>query len=105
MTFIKGGRGKKAPYDSTHVRTPEPIKPIADALIERFRALVVEEDLTVEQAVEVMQKQPFADCYSKEQILDAARFGLRQKKGAWVAMQKTLTSLFGDEVSIDDLTS
>lgn len=105
MTFLKGGRGKQAPYVSTHVRTPEPIKPTLEPIIERFRTMVDKDGLTVEQATEQIEAQPLEGYYSREQILEAARSGLKQKKGAWVSMQKALTALFGEDVSIDDLTS
>jgi hypothetical protein len=103
MAILKGGRGKKAPYQSTHVRVPEPIKPAVEALIERFRLLVVEEGLTTDDAASQVEAQPQADCYSKEQIIEAARYGLRSKKGAWRSVEKMLTALFGEEVIISDL--
>ncbi len=37
MTKPVGGRGNKAPYESTHVRVPVPIKPQVQALIDEFR--------------------------------------------------------------------
>lgn len=35
--YTKGGRGKKAPYATTHLRVPVPIKDRVQALIERFK--------------------------------------------------------------------
>ena len=41
MTSIsKGGRGKRAPYTTTHYRIPEPIKPIVEQLADAYRLLV-----------------------------------------------------------------
>jgi predicted RNase H-like nuclease (RuvC/YqgF family) len=37
MTKPTGGRGNKAPYESTHVRVPIPIKKEVQALIDEFR--------------------------------------------------------------------
>jgi hypothetical protein len=37
MTKPVGGRGNKAPYESTHVRVPLPIKKEVQALIDEFR--------------------------------------------------------------------
>jgi hypothetical protein len=37
MTKPIGGRGKKAPYETTHVRIPVDIKPQVEALVEEFR--------------------------------------------------------------------
>jgi hypothetical protein len=103
MAILKGGRGKKAPYQSTHVRVPEPIKPAVEALIERFRLLVVEEGLSLDNAASQVEAQPACGCYSKEQIIEAAKHGLRSKKGAWKSTEKMLTALFDEEVLLSDL--
>jgi hypothetical protein len=41
---LKGGRGKVAPYTSTHCRIPEPIKPTVERFAAAYRSLVVAED-------------------------------------------------------------
>jgi hypothetical protein len=38
MTVWRGGAKHKAPYESTHVRVPVPLKPKVEALINEFRA-------------------------------------------------------------------
>jgi hypothetical protein len=40
MTVWRGGAKRKAPYESTHVRVPVPIKPQIEALINEFRASI-----------------------------------------------------------------
>lgn len=40
--LAKGGRGKKAPYDSTHYRIPTPLKPLIEELAANYRELVQE---------------------------------------------------------------
>ncbi|MBD2482090.1 hypothetical protein [Planktothrix sp. FACHB-1365] len=35
--YIKGGRGKKAPYQTVVIRVPEPLKDIVEQLIEEYR--------------------------------------------------------------------
>lgn len=44
--YIKGGRGKKAPYQTVHYRIPEPIKPTVEILAEQYRQLIVAQSLT-----------------------------------------------------------
>lgn len=39
--YSKGGRGKKAPYQTIHYRIPEPIKPTVETLAERYRELII----------------------------------------------------------------
>lgn len=36
----KGGRGQKAPYQTTHYRIPEPIKPVVEQLATAYKRLV-----------------------------------------------------------------
>lgn len=103
MKFTKGGRGIKAPYDSTHVRVPEPIKPQVEKLIERFKLLIAEEGLSVEEAVDRISSQSNDDCFSKQEIIESAKFGLRSKKGAWISVRKMLTRLFNEEVPTEEL--
>ena len=45
--LVKGGRGKKAPYETTHYRIPEPIKPVVEMMADRYRFLVITEDASV----------------------------------------------------------
>jgi hypothetical protein len=35
----KGGRGKKAPYESTHCRIPLPLKPIVEQLANAYKGI------------------------------------------------------------------
>lgn len=37
---IKGGRGKRAPYATTHYRMPEPLKPLCEELAANYRELI-----------------------------------------------------------------
>ena len=39
-----GGRGQKAPYDSTHARIPEPLKAVVNRLADIYRQKVTEYD-------------------------------------------------------------
>lgn len=57
----KGGRGKTAPYKSTHLRVPEPIKDRIQAIIDDYRESLLnqepipqEKDLT--QAIAVLRE-------------------------------------------------
>jgi hypothetical protein len=43
MPEYKGGRGKKAPYQTSHYRIPQPIKPTVEMLAEQYRELIAAE--------------------------------------------------------------
>lgn len=83
MDIPKGGRGKKAPYKTTHVRIPEPIKAEVERMAAQYRA--GELDTTMP---------------SVDDAIQTAQSILKQKKSARVSMEKLLTSLYGQDVAL-----
>jgi hypothetical protein len=81
-----GGRGVKAPYETTHVRVPLPIKADIERLIDQFKVGSKAEagnSLTgIDEAVVI------------------AKSILINKKSARVSMQKLLTALYGQNVEL-----
>jgi hypothetical protein len=49
MLNSRGGRGKKAPYEQTHMRVPLPIKARVAAIIDAYRASVLGDDAAAEE--------------------------------------------------------
>lgn len=82
MAVWKGGRGVKAPWKTTHVRIPEPIKARVEALSEAFKSGEMTEPMTREEAIEAAQKI------------------LKQKKSAKVSVQSLLTAIYGKDVEL-----
>lgn len=82
MAVWKGGRGVKAPYTTTHVRVPEPIKARVEAMSQAFKDGELSEPISFDEAVEMAQKI------------------LKQKKSAKVSMQSLLTAIYGKEISL-----
>lgn len=86
MSVPKGGRGIKAPYETTHVRIPVPLKAQIEALIADY-------------------KQGEKDEFSKEQLdsaeaVQVAREILKQKKSASVSIQKLLTAIYKQNIEL-----
>jgi hypothetical protein len=52
--YSKGGRGKKAPYQTIHYRIPQPIKPVVESLAEHYRELVAAESTA--EAEEMLER-------------------------------------------------
>jgi chromosomal replication initiation ATPase DnaA len=96
MTKPKGGRGRKAPYETTHVRIPVFLKPIVDQLSNKYRELVdADEDICKEKLL------PKAEM-DKEEATRLARKILRSKKGNKQAQfEKLLTSIYGEDITLD----
>jgi predicted RNase H-like nuclease (RuvC/YqgF family) len=55
MTIHKGGRGKKAPYETTQMRVPVPIKDQVNSLIAKFRGEVLDDSKTGENLFESVE--------------------------------------------------
>lgn len=86
MSKPTGGRGVKAPYESTHVRVPQPIKADVERLIERFHSggeLNEEKTLT-----------------SFDDAVIVAKSILTCKKSARVSLSKLLTAIYGENVEL-----
>jgi hypothetical protein len=82
MAAPKGGRGVKAPYTTTHVRVPEPIKARVEAMSQAYKDGALSEPINFDEAVEIAHKI------------------LKQKKSAKVSVQNLLTAIYGKEVSL-----
>jgi dTDP-4-amino-4,6-dideoxygalactose transaminase len=112
-----GGRGKKAPYESTHIRIPEPIK----HRVEELKALYANDNLEEYDKL-IAENQHLADEYRKlltgnEQVSDSqekvlpnlkeaielAIKELAKKKSARETVTKLLTALYNQTVTIESL--
>lgn len=112
-----GGRGKSAPYKSTHVRIPEPIKGRVEELKELFFSNRLEQhdnDLTENKYLADKYREELLNRYTldvyenshldKGELIKLAKGVLKQKKSARHSVQKLLTGLLGEEISLEDLT-
>jgi len=112
-----GGRGKKSPYDSTHVRVPLPIKDRVEELKQLYvagalehydqllkddhdKARIYENLLTGIEAKPDYSLNPLP---SLDDALAQAKKLLKQKKSAKETIAKLLTGLYGETITIDDL--
>lgn len=86
MTKPVGGRGIRAPYETTHIRVPIPIKPEVERLIERYRIGENTDDIN-----------PITGLESASVI---AKNILGQKKSARVSLSKLLTAIYGQNVRL-----
>jgi Arc/MetJ-type ribon-helix-helix transcriptional regulator len=77
-----GGRGHKAPYTTTHVRVPEPVKTEVERLVADYKA----------------------ECpgryVSRDELIEICQAILIQKKSAKQSLNKLLTTLFSEDVTL-----
>lgn len=109
MTISKGGRGKKAPYETTHARVPKPLKPLIDKLTGRYRELVEKaqktEDLVDSVASCIDNDKPVNNLseqgMTKEDAINYAQKLLRGKKSKKETIEKLLTSIYGGDIDLE----
>ena len=85
MTVWRGGRGVKAPYETTHVRVPTEIKERVEELSKAFK------DGRLNQVDEIA---------TFDIAIDEARTILKRKKSARVSMESLLTAIYGKQISL-----
>lgn len=97
MNKPRGGRGVRAPYESTHVRVPIPLKPKVDKMVDEYRALILE------GKVPEREKYNCPDAMTLTTLGEATaicREILKQKKSAKASLEKLLTALYEGEVKL-----
>lgn len=85
MPVNKGGRGVKAPYETTHVRVPVPIKDKVQQIIDDYKNGSTSDD---------------DELIDYQQALDLAKEILTQKKSAKISLQKLLTGIYRKETTL-----
>jgi hypothetical protein len=93
MTKPMGGRGKKAPYETTHMRIPLPLKNQIEQLIEDYR-------LSILDGID----RPSSELIPIDEALVIAQKLLRSKTAKNETIAKLLTSIYKTEVSKEDLS-
>ncbi len=109
MTYTKGGRGKKAPYTTTHVRIPTQIKPLIDKITARFKELVNQPEAledSLSSIADCIDDQKAVNSLSeinitKEETLELAKKLMKAKKSKKDTIEKLLTSIYGGDISLD----
>ena len=84
MTVWKGGRGVKAPYETTHVRIPVAIKEQVETLSAAYK------DGTLEKLNNI----------SRDEVINIARTILKKKKSARISLESLLTSIYGEDIHL-----
>jgi len=85
MTVWRGGRGVKAPYESTHVRVPMPVKDRVEDLIKAYK------DGRMDEKKELPPV---------EEVVEIARDILKKRKSAKVSVESLLTAIYGKDVCL-----
>jgi len=84
----KGGRGLKAPYETTIVRVPIPVKPSVDKLIDDYRHSI---DSPITYAID---NYPIP---LDKAIIEAKKI-IASKKSARISLTKLLQVIYGDKI-------
>lgn len=93
MTKPMGGRGKKAPYETTHMRIPLPLKNQIEQLIEDYR-------LSILDGID----RPSSELIPIEEALVIAQKLLRSRTAKNDTVAKLLTSIYKTDITKEDLS-
>lgn len=85
MTVWRGGRGVKAPYETTHVRIPVDIKERVEELSKAYKDGRLNE---------------LSEPISFDDAVDLARQILKKKKSARISLESLLTGIYGKDVCL-----
>jgi hypothetical protein len=101
-----GGRGHTAPYETTHVRVPVPIKDKVEQLIEDYRKSILTGDASIDSDRSEQSEEQETGSLSIEfnESLEIAKHILSLKKSSKVSLAKLLSRLYKVEVKPEDLT-
>lgn len=99
MTKPLGGRGVKAPYESTHMRVPLPLKEQFEAIIEDYRNSVMQ-DINLLTSYDVCGNNSLTGL---EDAKKEARKLVRAKKSASQSLSKLLSAIYKVEVTVEEL--
>jgi hypothetical protein len=88
MSYTKGGRGLKAPYETTHIRVPVPIKEKIQGMIDAYK-----ESLDPNVGSDSTDK-----LLTRNEAIELANTILGQKKSARVSLSKLLTAIYGEDI-------
>jgi hypothetical protein len=92
MTKPIGGRGHKAPYETTHLRIPIPIKPEIEKLIAEYRLSVID-------GIEPEKD----DLLPLEDAIEMCRKMVKARKSKIEDFSKLLTAIYKAEINKEDL--
>jgi hypothetical protein len=97
----RGGRGKAAPYETTHVRVPLPIKDEVTALIEKWHNSQGPTQDSRELASDCNpltgNEKPLTNIV---EVVEIARQVLAKKKSARASMGMLIKAIFGEEIEL-----
>ena len=107
-TIAKGGRGHKAPYDTTHQRIPVEVKPVIDKITKAYRVAYFErsedgaDDILqdIEEAVENAVNKPinkFNNDFNNQKLLEIKERILKKTRSDKLkSVTKALDELIGE---------
>lgn len=92
---LLGGRGNKAPYETTHIRVPLPLKEIIQELVDNYKST----NHVPDNINQLIQPESSDDrMIAVDDAISLAHAILKQKKSAKLSLQKLLTAIYNVDV-------
>ena len=97
----KGGRGHRAPYETTHRRIPTDIKPEIEILIDRYRTAILNGEEYTPMISEDYRTCPLLPPY--EEMIGICKKIIRQKQSLRKGLAKLVSILYKVDCNPKDL--
>lgn len=98
MVKPKGGRGVSAPYKTTHVRVPVPLKDEVSNLIEAWHNS--QNAFDSEEGLEKSEDNVNRLLDDPDLVIAIAHEILKKKKSARVSIELLIRAIFGEEIKL-----
>ena len=96
MNKPKGGRGKKAPYQTTHIRVPVALKPAVEQMIAEYKDLVMNNIISADEEITPNNYPLSQSLPNKAEMIEITEKLLKQKQSARKTVEKLLQALYGN---------
>lgn len=109
--FTRGGRGKQAPYQTTHIRLPVDLKPYLEKVVNEYK-IAVDSGKQKEFIIDLynptakyvnefnrITNKP-VNKLSKADLLEKAEKLIKSKKGAKYCLENLLTSILEEKIEL-----
>lgn len=102
MPIPKGGRGLKAPYETTHVRVPVPIQEPIQSFIDEWKQLKISgnESDTINPLTTLDASKKLTDKCDLDRAVKLAHNVLKQKKSARVSLERFLSEVYQEDITL-----
>lgn len=97
MVRPKGGRGIKAPYETSVIRVPTPTITVIDVIVDEYIETVASGSTSGQEVLEKYSKLLNNNSLTQDEAIEEAKKVLKLKKSARVSLEKLLQIIYSNK--------